>query len=69
MQPIILWSGNGAGVLGILCCLIAGASRMVGAYHTLGGLESGTFFMLGTGLMVYACLTKLHLIQTQAVNT
>ncbi len=66
MRAIILWSGNGAGILGILCCLIAGVARMAGAYYTVGGIESGTFFLLGTGLMVYACLTKLHLVQTQS---
>jgi hypothetical protein len=65
MDKLILWTGNIAGLLGILLCAISGAGRLSGAY-LLAGLEAGTLFLLGVGLMVFACLTKLHLLVERA---
>lgn len=54
--------GNVAGVLGVVVCLAAGLARIAGQYH-LGGFEAMTLFNGGVGLMVAACLAKLHVMQ------
>ncbi len=59
MAKIFEIIGNGAGLLGILICLIAGVSRILGSYHVMG-FESITVFTGGIALMVMACLVKLH---------
>ena len=56
--------GNIAAVLGIIICLVSGISRLMGNLHTLG-LSSVTLFTLGIGLMVFACLVKLHALSTK----
>ena len=62
MNQFALLSGNGAALLGVLLCIVMGVLRVTGSFYTLGGIEAGTVFLLGIGLMVYACLTKLHLL-------
>ena len=54
--------GNVAGILGIIICLAAGIARVTGKYH-LGGFEAMTLFNGGIGLMVAACLIKLHALE------
>lgn len=61
MKRVILWLGNGVGVIGVAVCAVSGIVRLGGAY-TLAGAELGTLFLLGTALMVFACLTKLFLL-------
>ena len=51
--------GNLAGLAGIGICLLAGVSRLVGAYYLLG-FQTLTLFNGGIALMVMACLAKLH---------
>ena len=51
--------GTVSGFAGLLICLVAGAARLSGRYH-LGGFEAMTLFNGGIGLMVAACLIKLH---------
>ncbi|MBW2647102.1 MAG: hypothetical protein JRE23_13195, partial [Deltaproteobacteria bacterium] len=51
--------GNIAAALGILVCLVAGASRLTGSYYVLG-CQAITLFTGGIALMVMACLAKLH---------
>ena len=51
--------GHVAAVLGVLICLVAGASRLLGNYHFLG-FESITLFIGGIALMVMACLARLY---------
>ena len=55
--------GNAAAVIGILVCLVAGATRAAGSYY-LGVYSAMTLFNVGVGLMVAACLAKLHLLQS-----
>ena len=62
MQRLMVLSGNIAALLGMFCCVIAGLSRLGGSYYVPGGIEVLSMFVLGTGLMVYACLTKLELL-------
>ena len=59
VHQLISMSGNIAGYGGALLCLVAGSARIMGHY-VIGGYESTTLFSVGTGLMVYACLTKLE---------
>ena len=53
--------GNGAALLGVLICLVAGGARVAGAYYLMG-FELMTLFTGGMGLMLMACLAKLHLL-------
>ena len=62
MTKYIEWGGNAAAILGLLICLVAGLVRATGSYH-VGAYGAMTLFNVGIGLMVAACLAKLHLIQ------
>ena len=59
MNKLLDFTGNIAAALGILVCLVAGASRLTGSYYVLG-YEAITLFTGGIALMVMACLAKLH---------
>lgn len=61
MKLAILWSGNAAALLGMALCTVSGIVRLSGVY-TLAGVELRTLFLLGVGLMVFACLAKIHLL-------
>ena len=61
MHQLLSMSGNIAGLGGALLCLTAGSARIMGHY-VIAGYESTTLFSVGTGLMVYACLTKLEVL-------
>lgn len=63
MHQLLSISGNIAGYGGALLCLAAGSARVMGHY-VVGGYESTTLFSVGTGLMIYACLTKLELLSS-----
>jgi hypothetical protein len=56
-----LWDplGNITALLGVLMCLMAGVTRLTGYYYILG-YPAITVFIGGTGIMVMACLIKLH---------
>ena len=64
MEKMIDTIGTVLGVLGVLVCLSAGASRVVGSHYLLG-FESITLFIGGTAIMVAACLAKLHSVSLQ----
>ena len=53
--------GNGAALFGLLLCLLAGGARVAGVYYLMG-FELMTLFTGGMGLMLAACLAKLHLL-------
>ena len=59
MLQFLNYAGNAAGVFGVLLCAISGINRLMGNYY-VGGVEASTLFMVGTGLMVFACLVKLE---------
>ena len=59
MKHLLETGGNGAALLGVLVCLVAGGARVAGAYYLMG-FELMTLFIGGMGLMLGACLAKLH---------
>lgn len=59
MDKLLNIAGNTLGALGLLCCFVSGVARVAGSYHFLN-YEAMTVFSAGTGLMVAACLVKLH---------
>ena len=61
MHQLLRLTGSIAGILGALVCAIAGLARATGIFY-LGGYEATTIFMVGTGVMVFACLVKLEQI-------
>ena len=64
MKQAIFWLGNAAALVGIALCALAGAVRLGGSYWVLS-MDAMTVFVGGIGLMVFACLAKLHLLQLQ----
>jgi type IV secretory pathway VirB2 component (pilin) len=65
MNRAIEHLGNSAAALGILFCVIAGAARVTGLFYIVG-FEVMTLFVVGMGLMLMACLAKLHLLSARA---
>ena len=61
MDRLIELAGNGAAVVGIVVCAIAGAVRLSGSFYVMS-YEGKTLFLAGIALMVMACLAKLHLL-------
>lgn len=59
MMKAIDLIGNIAGIAGIVVCLVAGLSRLIGVYYLLS-FQTQTLFTGGIALMVMACLAKLH---------
>jgi hypothetical protein len=64
MSKLLASVGNVAGVAGVLVCAVAGTARVLGQYD-VGGLSMITLFIVGLGLMVSACLAKLHIIASR----
>lgn len=65
MKQIVERLGNAAAVLGIFLCVVAGVARVVGLYHVVG-FEAITLYVGGMGLMLMACLAKLHFLSSLA---
>ena len=65
MDLLMLFAGRTAGILGVLLCLVAGISRLTGNYY-VADVEATTLFMVGTGLMVFACLLRLESLANRA---
>jgi hypothetical protein len=59
MDKILKQVGNGAAALGLIVCLVAGLSRLLGSFHLLG-FQSVTLFIGGMALMVFANMTMLY---------
>ena len=64
MNKVIGIVGNIAAVLGILACLVAGAARLFSRFY-VANFEVMVVFTLGVGLMVFACLAKLCLLESK----
>ena len=58
MNQLMVFVSRAAGILGALLCLVAGVSRLMGSFY-VANVEATTLFMVGIGLMVFACLLKL----------
>ena len=65
MEKAIEVVGNISGVLGILACLVSGLFRLFGKYTFFGQILLESMFILGIGLMVFACMAKLHLLSSR----
>ena len=61
MERLIILAGNLVAVIGLIMCLGAGMVRLSGHFH-LYGYSAMTIFMVGTGLIVMACFTKLEVL-------
>ncbi|MEZ5571783.1 MAG: hypothetical protein R3E64_07135 [Halioglobus sp.] len=59
MYKNLALAGSIAGLLGAAICLIAGLARVAGYYY-LADYQSTTVFNGGVGMMVFACLVRLH---------
>ena len=59
MNKLIGIAGDMAAVVGILLCVLSSAVRLFGTYQ-IGGLGTMVLFTVGIGIMVFACLAKLH---------
>jgi len=53
--------GNIAALLGLIICIVAGATRLMGEHYALG-FETITLFNGGAVLLVVASLAKLELL-------
>jgi hypothetical protein len=65
VNKLIRIAGEVAAVVGILLCVLSSTARMFGIYE-IAGLGSMALFTLGIGVMVFACLAKLHLLTTKS---
>jgi hypothetical protein len=61
MNQLMTYAGHAEGILGALVCLVSGLARVSGSYH-FANFEATTLFMVGVGLMVFACMMKLELL-------
>jgi hypothetical protein len=59
MYKNLALAGSISGLVGALICLIAGLARVAGFYY-LVNYQSTTVFNMGVGMMVFACMVKLH---------
>ena len=64
MRKLTEWVGNGFGILGIALCVVAGVARLIGNWYVMG-FECMVMFNVGVGLMVTACLAKLHVLSSR----
>jgi type IV secretory pathway VirB2 component (pilin) len=65
MEKTIEVVGNISGVLGVLSCLVSGLFRLFGYYTFFDKILLESMFILGIGLMVFACMAKLHLLSSR----
>ncbi len=61
MNQLLTVAGTASGILGALICLVSGLSRITGSFY-VADFAATTLFMVGVGLMVFACLVKLELL-------
>ena len=61
MSKLIGIAGNVAAVAGILLCVLTIVARILGIYE-IAGIDAISLFTVGIGVMVFACLAKLHVL-------
>ena len=64
MHQLLTLTGSIAAVLGIALCAISGLARVSGLFY-LGGYQATTIFMVGIGMMVFACVVKLEALSAR----
>ena len=65
MDKVIEAVGNIAAVFGILACLVSGVFNLMGHHRVFDASLVESVFLFGVGLMVMACLAKLHLLSSR----
>ena len=68
MHQLLNPLGSLAGIVGALVCLVAGFGRIFGSFH-VGGYSANTLFIMGMGLMVFACLVKLQILLSKSSDS
>jgi hypothetical protein len=58
METLLIRVGWGAGVLGLLMCLVAAGARLSGSFW-IGGMQAGTVMQAGTAAMIAGCFAFL----------
>ena len=58
METLLIWTGRMAGLAGVVLCVIAGATRLAGAYW-LGQFQATTLLQVGVAGMVLGCFCLL----------
>jgi len=59
MKEFLNGLGSAAAVFGMLVCLIAGVSRVMGSYYLMG-FQANTLFSVGISFLVLAILLKVE---------
>jgi len=67
MEKLYGLIANSAAVIGVIICSLAGVVRISGNYRLLG-FELMTLFLVGSGLLLLACLAKLYQLEC-AINS
>jgi len=62
MEKVIELVGNISGVSGVLACFVSALYRLFGQHTLANAILLESMFILGIGLMVFACLVKLHFL-------
>jgi len=57
-------AGNLVALLGILVCVMTGATRLLGSWYA-AGVQILPLFTVGVALMVMGCLAKLHVLASR----
>ena len=65
MEKTIELVGNISGVLGGVACLVSGLFRLLGHHTFFNIILLDSMFIFGIGLMVFACMAKLHLLSSR----
>ncbi len=61
MNQLLALAGHTSGILGALICLVAGLARIGGSFY-FANFAATTLFIVGVGLMVFACMMKLEVL-------
>ncbi|HPP45945.1 MAG TPA: hypothetical protein PLF25_00400 [Accumulibacter sp.] len=58
MEGLFLLFGRLVGLAGVMLCLVAGFSRLLGSYY-LGGFQLASLMQAGVAIVVFACFLLL----------
>jgi hypothetical protein len=61
MNDFLLRIGRLVGIVGVVICAVAGATRGTGAY-ALGSFQAGTLLLVGMAAMIAGCLCFLTVL-------
>lgn len=61
MNDFLLLLGRIAGIAGLLLCVIAGATRILGSFY-LGQFQTGTLLQIGVAALAVGCFFLLWVL-------